>query len=88
MDKAGSHRNIIVKEAVSNTNNTLHYSLPYRPKTYSIETWFSQFKHYFIHEQRNKSYCNVMKYTYKNQKNREVIRNHSTRKRKSKEYKI
>lgn len=55
MDNADSHRNIIVKEAVSNTNNTLHYSLPYRPKTYAIETWFSQFKHYFIHEQRNKN---------------------------------
>ena len=54
MDNAGSHRNIIVKEAVSKTNNTLHYSVPYRPKTNAIETWFSQFKHYFIHQQRNK----------------------------------
>lgn len=62
MDNAGSHRNIIVKEVVSKTNNTLHYSVPYRPKTNAIETWFSQFKHYFIHEQRNKiSYSDLKK---------------------------
>lgn len=41
-----------------------------------------------IKKVKNESYCNIMKYAYKNQKNREVIRNHSTRKRKSKEYKI
>lgn len=29
MDNAGSHRNIIVKEAVSATNNRLQYSVPY-----------------------------------------------------------
>ena len=49
MDNTGSHRNIIVKEAVSKTNNTLHYSVPYRPKTNALETWCSQFKHYFIY---------------------------------------
>ena len=32
MDNAGSHRNIIVKETVAKTNNTLQYSVPYRPK--------------------------------------------------------
>ena len=47
MDNAGSHRNIIVKEAVSKTNNTLHYSVPYRPKTNAIESWFNQFKYYY-----------------------------------------
>jgi transposase len=61
MDNAGSHRNIIVKETVSKTNNTLHYSVPYRPKTNAIETWFSQFKHYFIHQQKEKLSYNDLK---------------------------
>ena len=61
MDNAGSHRNIIVKDVISKTNNTLHYSVPYRPKTNAIETWFSQFKHYFIHEQRDKISYNDLK---------------------------
>ena len=83
MDNAGSHRNIIVKKAVSTTNNTLHYSVPYKPKTNAIETWFSQFKHHFIHQQKDKlsyndlkkvvkkdSYFNIMKYAYGNKESR------------------
>jgi hypothetical protein len=61
MDNAGSHRNIIVKKAVSTTNNTLHYSVPYRPKTNAIETWFSQFKHHFIHQRKDKLSYNDLK---------------------------
>ena len=47
MDNAGSHRNIIVKEKITKSKNTLLYSVPYRPKTNAVESWFSQFKHYF-----------------------------------------
>lgn len=61
MDNAGSHRNIIVKEAVCTSNNILHYSVPYKPKTNAIETWFSQFKHYFIHQQKEKLSYNDLK---------------------------
>lgn len=51
MDNSGTHRNIIVKEDVSATNNRLQYSVlyktillryPYRSKTNAIETWFSR----------------------------------------------
>lgn len=66
MDNAGSHRNIIVKEAVSATNNRLQYSVPYRPKTNAIETWFSQFKHYFIHQQKEKLSYKDLKKVVKN----------------------
>lgn len=51
LDNAGSHRNKNVKIAINNSGNTIHYSVPYRPKTNAIETWFSQFKHHFIQEQ-------------------------------------
>ena len=61
MDNAGSHKNNIVKESILKTKNTLHYSVPYRPKTNAIETWFSQFKHYFIHQQKKKISYNDLK---------------------------
>lgn len=43
--------------------NVLQYSVPYKPKTNAIESWFSQFKHYFVLEKQ--SYTNYMKYAYK-----------------------
>lgn len=36
-----------VREIIENNGNNLLFSVPYRPKTNAIESWFSQFKHYF-----------------------------------------
>lgn len=47
MDNRGAHKNECVKQTIQETNNSLLYSVPYRPKTNAIESWFSQFKHYF-----------------------------------------
>ena len=46
MDNAPSHRSSKIKEMLSTKNNQLLYSVPYRPKTNCIESWFNQFKHY------------------------------------------
>ena len=47
MDNGGAHKSKNIKECVSESDNTLLYSVPYRPKTNAIESWFNQFKHYF-----------------------------------------
>ena len=47
MDNGGAHKSKNIKECVSESNNTLLYSVPYRPKTNAIESWFNQFKYYF-----------------------------------------
>ena len=47
MDNGGAHKSKNIKECVLDSNNTLLYSVPYRPKTNAIESWFNQFKHYF-----------------------------------------
>lgn len=52
MDNGGAHRNDYVKDAIHKSNNKLLYSVPYRPKTNANESWFSQFKHYFKHDER------------------------------------
>ena len=52
MDNAVAHRNKIIKNYINEIGNKLHYSIPYKPKTNVIETWFSQFKHYLIQKQR------------------------------------
>lgn len=44
MDNAGSHRNIIVKEKITKSENTLLYSVPYRPKTNASETYIGYLK--------------------------------------------
>ena len=46
MDNAPAHRSSQIKELLNTKNNKLLYSVPYRPKTNAIESWFSQFKHY------------------------------------------
>jgi transposase len=51
MDNAGAHRNKIIKKYINNSGNQLQYSIPYKPKTNAIETWFSQFKHQLIQKQ-------------------------------------
>ena len=47
MDNRGAHKSKNIKESILESNNTLLYSVPYRPKTNAIESWFNQFKHYF-----------------------------------------
>jgi len=47
MDNGGAHKSKNIKECVLESNNMLLYSVPYRPKTNAIESWFNQFKHYF-----------------------------------------
>ena len=56
MDNAGAHRNKIIKNYINEIGNQLHYSIPYKPKTNAIETWFSQFKHHFNSKTRKR--CN------------------------------
>lgn len=40
MDNGGSHKSSQVKSAISDSKNTLLYSVPYRPKTNAIESFF------------------------------------------------
>ena len=62
MDNGGSHKNKLIKEKISQIDNYLLYSVPYKPKTNAIESWFSQFKHYFTGEIDSKvKYEDVLK---------------------------
>lgn len=61
MDNGGAHKSNLVKEAVNDTKNTLLYSVPYRPKTNAIESWFNQFKHYFQLQEGGISYKELTK---------------------------
>ena len=47
MDNSPSHKSLKIREEISKTTNSLHFSVPYRPKTNAVESWFNQFKHYF-----------------------------------------
>ena len=47
MDNGGAHKSQKVKDIVKESKNNLLYSVPYRPKTNAIESWFNQFKYYF-----------------------------------------
>jgi len=40
-------RIIKVGKKIIQSKNKLLFSIPYRPKTNSIESWFNQFKYYF-----------------------------------------
>ena len=62
MDNGGSHKNKLIKEKIGESDNHLLYSVPYKPKTNAIESWFSQFKHYFTSEIDSKvKYEDVLK---------------------------
>jgi transposase len=61
MDNGGAHKNECVKQTIKETNNSLLYSVPYRPKTNAIESWFSQFKHYFKNNETGISFPNLKK---------------------------
>ena len=47
MDNSPSHKSLKIREEINKTTNTLQFSVPYRPKTNAVESWFNQFKHYF-----------------------------------------
>ena len=47
MDNGGAHKSQKIKDIVKESKNNLLYSVPYRPKTNAIESWFNQFKYYF-----------------------------------------
>ena len=59
MDNGGSHKSSQVKSAISNSKNKLLYSVPYRPKTNAIESFFSQLKHHFDFENKNVNFINL-----------------------------
>ena len=61
MDNSGTYKSNLVKEATEDTNNTLLYSVPYRPKTNAIESWFNQFKYYFQLQKEDISYGDLIK---------------------------
>ena len=61
MDNGGAHKKECVKEIINKTKNTLLYSVPYRPKTNAIESWFSQFKHYFKHGETGITFVELKK---------------------------
>lgn len=46
MDNAPAHRKEIVRSTIETSGNKLVYCVPYSPRTNSIESWFSQLKHY------------------------------------------
>ena len=47
MDNSPSHKSLKIREEISKTTNYLQFSVPYRPKTNAVESWFNQFKYYF-----------------------------------------
>jgi len=62
MDNGGSHKNKNIKDVILKSNNKLLYSVPYRPKTNAIGSWFSQFKHYFVIENDALTYEQLKKH--------------------------
>jgi len=52
MDNAGSHHNDLIKEAIIKSGNQILYSVPYTPKSNSIEQYFNQLK-YYLKKYRN-----------------------------------
>lgn len=107
MDNGGAHRNINVKNKISESKNKLLFSVPYRPKTNAIESWFNQFKYYFqlpnsaitykqlkyrvdksIRLIPKSSYKNYIKYAYQEKSVRKYTIKKSSRRKKTKKYKI
>tara|TARA_B100000767_G_C19774679_1_gene541885 strand:- start:906 stop:1787 length:882 start_codon:yes stop_codon:yes gene_type:complete len=68
MDNGGSHKSKKIKEKLNETGNSLQYSVPYKPKTNAIESWFNQFKYYF------KLNSNVYDYDKLNSRVRKIIK--------------
>ena len=47
MDNGGPHKSSLIKSKITESKNTLQYSVLYRPKTNAIESFFNQFKHFY-----------------------------------------
>ena len=45
LDNAREHNNNLVKQAIIDSGNKYLFTVPYTPKTNSIEMWFNQIKH-------------------------------------------
>ena len=69
MDNGGSHKNKLIKNKIEGTGNQLLYSVPYKPKTNAIESWFSQFKHYFVIDNNSISFPELKHFVKKTIKN-------------------
>ena len=41
--------------------NQLQYTIPYKPKTNAVESWFSQLKHYYKHDDISITFDQVRK---------------------------
>jgi transposase len=52
MDNAGSYHNDLIKEAIIKSGNQNLYSVPYTPKSNSIEQYLNQLK-YYLKKYRN-----------------------------------
>lgn len=61
MDNGGCHKSKLVKDIVKTSKNTLQYSVPYKPKTNAIESWFSQFKHYYKQDEISVNFNDVQR---------------------------
>jgi len=65
MDNGGSNKNKLIKIKIEETGNKLLYSVPYKPKTNAIESWFCQFKHYFVIDNNSIFFHNLNKFVRK-----------------------
>jgi len=65
MDNGGSHKNKEIKKVIENTGNRILYCVPYKPKTNAVESFFSQFKHYFVIENKSITYQELKKHVKK-----------------------
>lgn len=61
MDNGGCHKSQIVRDIVAKSGNQLQYTVPYKPKTNAVESWFSQFKHYYKHDDISITFDQVRK---------------------------
>ena len=55
----------MVAKEVEKTGNELLYCVPYKPKTNAVESFFSQFKHYFVIENKAITYQELKKHVKK-----------------------
>ena len=62
MDNSPSHKSLKIREEIRKTTYSLLFSVPYRPKTNAVESWFSQFKHYFKLESSHLSFSDLKTY--------------------------
>ena len=61
MDNGGAHKSHLVKTTIKDSKNILLYSVPYRPKTNAIESFFSQLKYHFDFRNKNVTFAILKK---------------------------